>query len=239
MKKTRSIFVCLAMILVLASPTLSTGTAYAEDPILPSNPEQSWTPPENAGTSFAAPGVKSEFDSSSAPSETGLSSSYYPYQPYRPIVPLIISAKFIDESGRERPQFGNEPFYLRMQINTPGIFYLAEYFPSDSGIPPHWLMYQYDFDRAGTWTLGPFYSDAYEPIGQHTWKMWLWSSGMWAQRLARFDYRPSTITFPDPPFNPVETGGWSTLQMMVVAVLVGALGITTGMLISNKRRYSS
>ena len=150
-----------------------------------------------------------------------------------------MSANFLDETGRVRTQFDKEPFYLSIQINVPGVFYLAEYFPSDSGMPPHWLMYRYKLDRAGVWTLGPFYPDAYEPAGQHTWKMWLWSSGMWAQKLTRFDYRPAPIVFPNPSVDPSPTGSWSTLQIMVVMVLVGALGVTVGMLISNKRRYSN
>ena len=245
MKKMRTTSLCMALILILAGLMLSSGIAYAQDPLPPPDPEESWTPHEGAGSAYIAPGVKSQFDSSSAPSESSPdysappSSSYYPYPPYRPIAPLIMSADFIDESGKVQTQFDDELFYLRIRINVPGVFYLAEYFPSDSGMSPHWLMYRYHLDRTGTWTLGPFYPDAYEPVGRHTWKMWLWNSGMWAQRLAHFDYQPSIITFPNPSFNPSEAGGWSTLQIMVVMVLVGALGVTVGMLISNRRSYSS
>lgn len=242
MKKMQNTFVYMALILILVGLVLSTGIAYAQDPLPPSDSEESWTPPEGAGTTYAAPGAKSQFDPSSAPSETSPDYSTAPsssYYPYRPSVPSIMSANFIDESGRMRTQFDNEPFYLRIQINMPGTFYLAEYFPSDSGISPHYLMYRYDLDRAGTWTLGPFYPDAYEPVGRHTWKMWLWTSGMWAQRKASFDYRPSPIAYSNPSFNVTGTGSWSTLQIIVVMVLVGALGVTTGMLLSNKRRYSS
>ncbi len=244
MKNMRSALICIALVLILAGLMLSAGIAYAEDP-LPSDPEQSWTPSEGAGTAYTVPGVESKFDSSSAPSEpvpgysTGPSSSYYQHPPYPPTVPSIMSANFIDESGRVRTKFDNEPFYLRIQINVPGVFYLAEYFPSDSGMSPHWLMYRYNLNRAGTWILGPFHPDAYEPIGRHTWKMWLWSSGMWAQRLARFDYQPAAIGFPNPPFSPNQVSNWSTLHIMVVMVLVGALGVTIGMLISNRRRYSN
>ena len=247
MNRTLTVSACMVMMLMVISAilVLSTGMAYAQDPLPPSDLEESWTPSENAGATYTAPGVESKYDSSSAPSEpesgysTAPSSSHYQYPPYLPITPSIMSADFIDETGRVRTQFYDEPFYLRIQINVPGIFYLAEYFPSDSGMSPHWLMYRYNLDRAGTWTLGPFYPDAYEPVGKHTWKMWMWSEGMWAQRLASFDYRPTTMAFTNPSISTGQTVGWSTLQIVVIMVLVGALGVTTGMLISNRRRYSN
>ena len=246
MMKLQNTFTHVVLILLLAGLILSThGIVYAQDPLPPSDLEQSWTPPVNDGSSYIAPGVNSKFDASSSPVQpsTGYSksqsSSYYPYPPYPPDVPVIMSTAFVDERGRVQTQIENEAFYLSVQINTPGFFYIAEYFPPNSGTPPHWLMYGYNLDRAGTWTLGPFYPDAYEPKGQHTWRMWLYASGSWAQRLARFNYQPSIIPFPSPSIDPIRADSWSTLQIMVVMVLVGGLGVTIGMLISNKKRFSN
>lgn len=245
MRKFKNKVLYLTFVLCMISMMLLPVAVYAQDILPPDDPEGAWTPPENDGAAYAAPGVKAEFDKAASPVEpstgysTSQSSSYYPYPPYPPAVPVIISTSFIDESGNVRTRFESELFYLRLQINTPGLFYIAEYFPAGSGLSPHWLMYGYKLDRAGIWNLGPFYPDVYEPKGQHTWKMWLYASGNWAQKLARFDYRPAAIPFTVPSLEPVRTGSWSTMQIILVMVLVGALGVTVGMLISNRRRYGN
>jgi hypothetical protein len=240
MIKLRESISILATILVVLVFLFSAGAVNAGDPPPPQDPEQSWTPPEGQGGSYMAPGANSKFDASSTPSSSTMapSSSFYPPPPGMP--PSILSANFIDEAGRVRSQFADEPFYLRVQINAPGNFFLAEYYPSGSGMSPQWLMYNYSLNRAGAWTLGPFYSETYEPVGQHTWKLWLYTSGAWAQRLVRFDYQPSNVPYGYPsPITISEASTWGTVQIVIVMVLVGALGITIGMLISSKRRYSS
>lgn len=238
----QAITTCITLFLVLAGLLPSVGIVAAQDIQPPADPRESWTPPESDGGSYMEPGMKANFDASSALPESssgstvGPNSAYYPHPPYLPFTPSILSAEFIDDSGAVRSSLRNEPFFLRVRVNTPGAFYLAEYFPSDSGMSPHWLMYRYQLDRAGMWTLGPFYPDDYEPLGRHTWRMWLYSAGMWAQRQAHFDYRPSPAAWTGPSLNPAYNSGWSTLQITIVMVLVGALGITIGMLISRGRR---
>ena len=243
MIKVRAATSLLVTVLVMVIILFSAGTVKAQDPLPPPDYDQELTPPEGEGKSFMAPGASSKLDSSSVPpsgTSEPSSSFYYPPRPKMP--PSILSANFIDDAGRVRSQFSNEPFYLRIQINSPGYFYLAEYFPSGSGMSPHWLMYRYNLNSAGSWTLGPFYPETYEPVGQHIWKMWLYASGAWAQTSSRFVYQPSPVAYPYPLPTPLvtpETNSWGTLQITIVMVLVGALGITLGMLISGRRRYSS
>jgi hypothetical protein len=220
--KVFSSLLIAALILTIA---LLAVPVYAQNPLPPSDLDQSWNPPEEGGETLMQPGVESR------------SSSAY-YQPPQPgIPPYIQSAYFIDESGQNRTQFSDEPFYLVVQTNSAGFLYIAEYYPSESGRSPEWLVYRYYLDHAGAWTLGPFYPESFEPIGKHTWRLWLFSSGKWAQANTAFNYQPyyrSTAT----PLNP-ESGGWGSLQVLIVAILTGALGITIGMLIANRKKYNT
>jgi len=179
--KMQKLFASLVITtLVLASIVFSAMPAYAQNPSPPEDPNQSWNPPEEGeGEPFLSAGAESKSDS-----------SYY--LPPRPgTLPSIQGAYFVDEAGQRRTQFGDEPFYLVVQINSPGYFYVAEYYPIDSGLPPHWLIYRYYLNYAGAWTFGPFYPSSGEPVGQHTWRMWLCASGVWAQRVSHFSYQPS------------------------------------------------
>jgi hypothetical protein len=209
--------------LVLTASLLA-APVYAQNPAPPGEPDQSWNPPEDSGETLMQPGVESR------------SSSMY-YQPPQPgIQPQIQSAYFLDESGQSRIQFYDEPFYLLVHSNSSGFLYIAEYYTAESGHSPEWLVYRYYLDHAGAWTLGPFYPESFEPAGKHTWRLWLFSSGKWARASAAFDYQPyyrsaSTPTVPAP-------GDWGPLQVLIIAILTGALGITTGMLIANRNRYN-
>jgi hypothetical protein len=209
--------------LVLTAALLAT-PVYAQNPLPPGEPDQSWNPPEDSGETLMRPGVESR------------SSSMY-YQPPQPgIQPDIQNAYFLDESGQSRTQFYDEPFYLVAHTNSAGYLYIAEYYPAESGHSPEWLAYRYYLDHAGAWTLGPFYPESFEPVGKHTWRLWFFSSGKWAQASAAFDYqqyyRPASTPTVSAP------GEWGPLQVLIIAVLTGALGITIGMLIANRNRYS-
>jgi len=194
---------------------------YAQNPTPPSEPDQSWNPPEDSGETLMRPGVESK------------SSSMY-YQPPQPsIPPNIQSAYFIDESGQSRTQFGDEPFYLVAHTNSSGFLYIAEYYTAESRHLPEWLVYRYYLDHAGAWTLGPFCTEPFEPAGKHTWRLWLFSSGQWAQASTAFNYQPYYRSTSTPPVS--APGDWGTLQVLIIAMLTGALGITTGMLIANRR----
>jgi hypothetical protein len=226
MNTYRIALVALATILALASITILAGTAFAQNPQPPSDPDQAWNPPEEGGQPMMPAGVKSE-----------CSSSYYPSPSSSIALPYIQNAYFTDEDGQVRSQFGDEPFYLKVQVSSPGFFYLAEYYPADSRLPAHWLIYRHHLSRAGSWTFGPFRPESSEPEGQHTWKMWLFSSGAWATKTARFTYQPSyppPYPYPYPTPTP-QTGGWSPMQVLIVGALVGALGIAVGMLIASRR----
>ena len=232
MKTQKVIIGLLATILILTSPILSAGPVSAQNPPPPEDPSEPWNPPEEGGEVLMPSGVKSELDASYC----------YPPPPLG-TSPSIQSAYFIDDAGRVRTEFGDEPFHLVVQVNSPGYFYLAEYYPRGSGLPPHWLIHRYNLSRAGSWTFGPFHPQPSEPVGRHTWKMWLFASGGWAQRLAHFSYKPyyPQTTYPYLSPTPIPTpapSGWGGVQVLVVGILVGALGVSVGMLISGRRRYS-
>lgn len=198
---------------------------YAQNPSPPGEADESWYPPEESGEPLMQPGVESK------------SSSVY-YQPVQPgTPPYLQGAYFIDQAGQNRTQFGDEPFYLVVQANSAGYFYVAEYYPAESGRQPEWLIYRHYLDHAGSWTLGPYYAEPSEPAGKHTWKLWLYSSGRWARGTASFNYQSyyPPVPLPQAP----DSGGWGPMQVLIVAILAGSLGITVGMLIVNKHRYSS
>jgi hypothetical protein len=218
-------FSSLMVAVLVLTLALLAAPVYAQNPSPPAEPDQSWNPPEEGGETITQPGVESK------------SSSTY-FQPTQPgITPYIQSVYFIDEAGQNRTQFSDEPFYLVVQTNSPGSLHIAEYYTAESGRSPVWLVYRYYLSHAGAWTLGPFYPESSEPIGKHTWRLWLYSSGKWAQTVLNFNYQPyyrSTAT----PLNP-ESGGWGALQVLIVAILTGALGITIGMLVASRKRYNN
>jgi hypothetical protein len=204
---------------ILAAPV------YAQNPPPPAEADESWYPPQESGEPLMQPGVESK--------SSGI--YYRPPQPGTP--PYLQGAHFIDRAGQSRAQFGDEPFYLVVQTNSAGYFYVAEYYTAESGRLPEWLIYRYYLDYAGSWTLGPFYPEPSEPAGKHLWKLWLYSSGNWARGVASFSYQSY---YPSPLIPPVpESGGWGSMQVLIIAILTGSLGITVGMLIVGKRRYGS
>lgn len=229
MKMQKVLVSFVITVLVLVPLIFSAMPAYAQNPPPPEDPNESWNPPEEGEESFLFPGVESRS-----------ATSYYP--PPRPgTLPSVQDAYFVDDTGQRRGEFGDEPFYLVVQVNSPGYFYVAEYYPIESGLLPHWLIYRHYLNHAGSWTFGPFYLLSDEPVGQHTWRMWLYASGAWAQRVTHFSYQPYYPYPPHPyitpaPISAPSSGGWGSVQVLVVAVLVGALGITVGMLISGRRR---
>jgi hypothetical protein len=224
MNAAKTLFSLMLTGLILTLASLA-APVYAQNPPPPAAADESWYPPEEGGEPLMQPGVESK------------SSSTY-YQPPQPGVPPFINGiQFIDEAGRNRTEFGDEPFYLVLQTNSAGLFYVAEYYTAGSGRPPEWLIYRYYLDHAGSWTLGPFYPEPSEPAGEHIWKLWLYSSGRWAKGITSFSYQPYYRPTSTPPMP--ESGGWGSVQVLIIAVLAGSLGITVGMLIANKHRYGS
>lgn len=210
-------------VLVLTVAFLAAPTS-AQNPSPPGEQDQSWNPPEESGEILTQPGVESR------------SSSMYVQPPQPDMPPGIQSAYFIDRAGQNKAQFRYEPFYLVVQTNSPGFLYIAEYYTAESGRSPEWLMYRYCLDHAGSWTLGPFYPGSSEPVGEHTWRLWLFSSGKWAQGITSFSYQPyyrseATPLVPEP-------SDWSSMQVLIIVIFAVALGITTGMLIANRNKYN-
>ena len=224
MKAAETLYRIMLTVLVLALASLAV-PVYAQNPAPPGESDESWCPPEESGEPLMQPGAESK------------SSSTYYLPPQPGTLPYIQGAYFVDQSGQRRMQLGDEPFYLVVQANTAGYFYAAEYFAAESGRLPQWLVYRHYLDHSGTWTLGPYYAEPSEPAGKHTWKLWLYSSGKWARGTASFNYQPY---YPPSPVPPVSgSDGWGPVQVLIVAILAGSLGITIGMLLVNKHRYGS
>jgi hypothetical protein len=224
MNATKALYSLMVTGLVLTMALLA-APVYAQNPPPPNGLDESWYPPEEDGVTLMQPGVESK------------SSSMY-YQPPQPgTPPYIQGVHYIDEAGQNRTQFGDEPFYLVVQTNSAGLFYVAEYYTAESGRPPEWLMYRYYLSHAGSWTLGPFYPESSEPVGKHTWRLWLYSSGKWAQGITSFSYQPYYRSTATPPVS--DSGAWGPVQVLIIAILAGSLGITVGMLIANRQRYGS
>ena len=224
MKATIILFSLMLTGLVLDMAFLA-APVYAQNPPPPGSPDDSWSPPEEGGVTIMQPGVESK------------SSSTYYQPPQSGTPPYIQYVHFIDQAGQNRTQFGDEPFYLVVQTNSAGHFYAAEYYTAESGRLPEWLIYRYYLDHAGSWTLGPFYPEASEPAGEHIWRLWLYSSGRWARGITSFSYQPYYSATSTPPIP--DSGDWGPVQVLIIAALAGALGITVGMLVANKHRYGN
>jgi hypothetical protein len=217
----------VACLLAIASFLMAVPVQAWDPAAPPDDPDASWNPPAEQGAVIMQPGAEAK------------SSSAYYSPPAPGTQPRIDEAYFIDEYGQTRTEFNDGSFYLVVRVSTPGVFYVAEYYPADSGRPPKWLVYRHNFGHAGMWTLGPFYFESSEPAGRHAWRLWLYNSAMWANRVTGFNYQPyyqvPPVTYPQPVRLP-ESGSWSPLQVLIVAVLTGALGITIGMVIAGRRR---
>lgn len=75
----------------------------------------------------------------------------------------------------------NETWYLGIDINTPGWLYIYEYFPAGNTLQGKWIAYKWQLLQSGLWKLGPFTPDKDEPEGQHTYRVWFYSDGQWAE----------------------------------------------------------
>ena len=74
----------------------------------------------------------------------------------------------------------NETWYLDLDINTPGWFFIYEYFPAGEDLQGKWIAYKWQLLQSGIWRLGPFTPGDNEPGGQHIYRIWFYSDGQWA-----------------------------------------------------------
>jgi hypothetical protein len=216
----------------------------------PSNPDASWQPPEG-GAESVAPSVGVETYSQNYPNLQLVPG---------PVVPpgsggAIVNAYLVNSYGQVLSTLrGNESCYLIVSFNSPGYFYLWEYYPAGATPYGHWLANNWYRPTGGIWRLGPFQAGAWDPSGRYVWKLWFNSGGSWSSRVLSFTYQRSyyspdiPLPAPQPVLPPVinsfntnmatidlgqtATLTWTTTNATSVSItpgvgVVGASGSTT------------
>ncbi len=74
----------------------------------------------------------------------------------------------------------DDRWYLDIDINAPGWLYIYEYYPNESNPTGKWIAYKWHIKESGAWKLGPFSAQSGENEGQHSYRIWFYSSGQWA-----------------------------------------------------------
>ena len=203
MKKIISISFIVLMVAVSAVFTMFSPAAAQSSP--PSNPDAFWQPPDD-GIESVAPSVGVETYQQNYPN---LQLAPVPSVPIGP-GGAIVNAYIVNSYGQILSTLrGNETCYLVISINSPGYFYLWEYYPAGSTPYGHWLCYRWYRPYAGIWRIGPFQAGAWDPSGRYIWKMWFQSGGFWSTRTLSFNYARgyyppgTTIPVPQPVYPPV------------------------------------
>jgi hypothetical protein len=73
-----------------------------------------------------------------------------------------------------------ENWYLQLDINAPGWLYIYEYFTTGEKFSGKWIAYKWQLPQSGIWKFGPFTAGEDEPEGQHIYRFWFFSDGLWA-----------------------------------------------------------
>jgi hypothetical protein len=95
--------------------------------------------------------------------------------------PPNVMPSFIGASEQEKFLItGKENWYLHIDINAPGWLYIYEYFPEGEKLSGKWIAYKWQLPQSGIWKLGPFAASIDEPEGQHIYRFWFFSDGLWA-----------------------------------------------------------
>ena len=196
----------MILILTLTAASLFTSLSPVEaQPSPPVSPEASWQPPDEGGEALE-PQVGVDTYHQTWPNLQMLAPS--------PVAPgvsgSITNAYLVNSYGQLLSTlYGNEACYLVVSFNSPGYFYLWEYYPSSANTYGHWLIYRWYRPYASVWKIGPFTASSMDPDGRYIWKMWFVSSGFWSTRTLSFDYargyNPYGIpgTIPQPSYPPV------------------------------------
>ena len=225
-----------SLVLTEISPVLA-----QDNPMPPQSPDEAWQPPDEAGQSVE-PSVPAEPYSQSSSSlqmaplilEPGGSGS-------------IVNAYLVNSYGQVVSNlYGNQAIYLIVSFNGPGYFYLWEYYPYGTSPYGHWLCYRWYRPYAGTWRIGPFVAQSFDPAGRYTWKMWFLSGSYWSTRMLSFNYIrnyyppdipgyiPSNI--PAPVYNPASISSFSASKSAIevgeTVVLTWTTTNATGVTIS-------
>ena len=175
----------LMLTLAMASAGLFASLAPVEaQPSPPVSPDADWQPPDG-GSEALAPQVGVDIYRQTWPNLQMLAPSPVPPG----VSGSITNAYLVNSYGQLLSTlYGNEACYLVVSFNSPGYFYLWEYYPSSSNTYGHWLIYRWYRPYAGVWKIGPFAANSGDLDGRYIWKMWFISSGFWSTRTLGFDY---------------------------------------------------
>lgn len=200
----------LALVLAASAAVTSFSPVQAQSSP-PSNPDTAWQPPDE-GTESVAPSVGVETYSQNYPN--------LQLVPVPPVPPgpggSITNAYIVNSYGQILSTLrGSETCYLIVSVNSPGYFYLWEYYPSGSTPYGHWLSYRWYRPNAGTWRIGPFQAGAWDPGGRYVWRLWFQSGGYWSTRNLSFSYirgyYPPGIPIPAPqPVSPPSISSFTS-----------------------------
>ena len=196
----------MLLILTLTAASLFTSLSPVEaQPSPPVSPEASWQPPDEGGETLE-PQVGVDTYRQTWPNLQMLAPSPVPPG----VSGSITNAYLVNSYGQLLSTlYGTEACYLVVSFNSPGYFYLWEYYPSGANTYGHWLIYRWYRPYAGVWKIGPFTASSGDPDGRYIWKMWFISGGFWSTRTLGFDYmrgyNPYGIpgTMPQPSYPPV------------------------------------
>ncbi len=178
--------ICLALlILTLAISSVVTSLSPVQaQPSPPASPDAAWQPPDEGGESLA-PSVGVETYRQTWPNLQMLAPSPVPPG----VSGSITNAYLVNSYGQlVSTLYANEACYLVISFNSPGYFYLWEYYPYGAPSYGHWLCYRWDRPYAGVWRIGPFTASSFDPDGSYTWKMWFITVGNWSTRTLSFNY---------------------------------------------------
>jgi hypothetical protein len=190
--------VTVASLFTLLSPVQA-------QPSPPVSPEASWQPPDE-GSEALEPSVGVDTYRQTWPNLQMLAPA--------PVPPgvngSITNAYLVNSYGQLLSTlYGKEACYLVISFNSPGYFYLWEYYPSSADRYGHWLIYRWYRPYAGVWKIGPFTASSFDPDGRYTWKMWFVTGGYWSTRTLSFDYMRGYNSYgipgpaPQPVYPPV------------------------------------
>jgi hypothetical protein len=210
----------LVAILAFSVAITAISPVMAQDnPVPPSNPDESWQPPDEGGQSVEPPVQVETYG------QTSSSLQISPPLSIEPGIPSsIVNAYLVNSYGQTLSNlYGNEAIYLVVSFNGPGYFYLWEYYPYGNSPYGHWLCYRWYRPYAGIWRIGPFVAQSFDPAGRYTWKMWFLSGYSWSTRLLNFNYirsyYPPDIPdlTPAPVYNPPSISSFSASKSSIEA----------------------
>ncbi len=227
MKKIITTLIVIVLIFLVALVGISPVLAD-DNPTPPASPEESWQPPEAGQAVEPAVPVEQFNDPSS-------NLQIYPQPPYPSgYAGSIYNAYLVNSYGQMvTNMYGNQSIYLVVSFTGPGYFYLWEYYPYPASPYGHWLCYRWYRPYGGTWRIGPFVAQSFDPSGRYTWRMWYLSGGSWSTRTLSFNYirgyYPPDIPgyTPTPVYNPATISSFTASKSAIQSGETVVLNWTT------------